>query len=497
MSKSKKIHPLDFIFHPKSIAIVGVSSNENEGGHFKALLNSGYDKNHTLYPVNPKMNKIKNFTCYPSILECPTDIDYVISRLPAPLVPDLVAQCIEKNVKTLHLFTAGFGETGDKEREALGAKVLAMTQKAGIRVIGPNCMGLYVPEEQISFTEEAPPPESGDVFVASQSGVLAAEFIFRLGSRGIRFSKVVSFGNGADLGISNFLEYAANDHNTKYVLSYIEGINNGKDFIRSLKKCAAIKPTIIIKGGITEEGARAASSHTGSLAGSAHIFESLCKQFGVMLVETIEEAQDILIGLKTSLNNINNSNIISISSGGGNSVLSSDAIAKSGLKLPAIDSKVQNDLRSFIPMAGTSIYNPIDFGVGANQVDLLKKLFRTLSKNKKVDCFFYSYGLMPWMDDKNTKANTLSSLGSINIKNIFNKKQYENKSFDVLLDAFSKLQKKLNLPISIIHRSRIHGSLDEVNYLAINALKNGIPFFDSSERASKAINKIIEWQKSK
>ena len=148
-------------------------------------------------------------------------------------------------------------------------------------------------------------------------------------------------------------------------------------------------------------------------------------------------------------------------------------------------------------MAGTSIYNPIDFGVGANQVDLLKKLFRTLSKNKKVDCFFYSYGLMPWMDDKNTKANTLSSLGGINIKNIFNKKQYENKSFDVLLDAFSKLQKKLNLPISIIHRSRIHGSLDEVNYLAINALKNGIPFFDSSERASKAINKIIEWQKSK
>ena len=497
MNKNHNKHPLDFIFHPKNIAIVGVSSNENDGGHFKALLNSGFDKNHKLYPVNPKMNKIKNFTCYPTILECPTDIDYVISRVPAPLVPELVKQCIEKNVKTLHLFTAGFNETGDKEREQLGTEVLKMTKQAGIRVIGPNCMGLYVPSEQISFTEEAPPEEAGDVFVASQSGVLAAEFIFRLGSRGIRFSKVVSFGNGADLSVSDFLEYAANDNETKYVLSYIEGINNGKDFLKALKKCASTKPTIIIKGGLTEEGARAASSHTGSLAGSAEIFESLCKQFGVILVDSIEEAQDIIIAMKTSLINIKNHNVISISSGGGNSVLSSDTIARSGLHLPTIDKNVQNKLRSFIPLAGTSIFNPIDFGVGANQIDLLKKLFRTLSKNKKVDCFFYSYGLMPWMNDKNTKASSLSSIGGFNLNKLFAKKEFENKSFELLLSTFKSLQKTLQLPIAIIHRSRIQGSLDEVNNLACLALEKGVPFFDSSERASKAIMKIISWHNTK
>ncbi|MBI51953.1 MAG: hypothetical protein CL779_01880 [Chloroflexi bacterium] len=497
MKKKYNKHPLDFIFHPKNIAVVGVSSNENDGGHFKALLNSGFDKKHTIYPVNPKMTKINNFTCYPSILECPTDVDYVISRLPAPLVPELVKQCIEKNVKTLHLFTAGFNETGDKNREKLGEEVLNMTKKAGIRVIGPNCMGLYVPGEQISFTEEAPPEESGDVFVASQSGVLAAEFIFRLASRGIRFSKVVSFGNGADLSVSDFLEYAANDNETKYVLSYIEGINNGKAFLKSLKKCASVKPTIIIKGGQTEEGARAASSHTGSLAGSAGVFESLCKQFGVILVDSIEEAQDIIIAMKTSLANIKNNNVISISSGGGNSVLSSDAISRSGLVLPMINKAVQEELRSFIPMAGTSIYNPIDFGVGANQVNLLKKLFRTLSKNKKVNCFFYSYGLMPWMDNKNTKANTLSSVGKFNIRNIFGKEQFKNESFDLLLSTFKSLQKTLKLPIVIVHRSRIQGSLDEVNHLACLALENGVPFFDSSERASKAITKIIKWQKAR
>ena len=497
MSKKHNKHPLDFIFHPRNIAVVGVSSNENDGGHFKALLNSGFDKSHVIYPVNPKMNKINNFTCYPSILECPTDIDYVISRLPAPLVPDLVKQCIEKNVKTLHLFTAGFNETGDKNREKLGEEVLKMTKKAGIRVIGPNCMGLYVPSEQISFTEEAPPKDSGDVFVASQSGVLAAEFIFRLASRGIRFSKVVSFGNGADLNVSDFLDYAANDKESKYVLSYIEGISNGKTFLKSLKKCASVKPTIIIKGGRTEEGARAASSHTGSLAGSADIFESLCKQFGVILVDSIEEAQDIIIAMKTSLVNINNNSVISISSGGGNSVLSSDTISRSGLHLPVIDKAVQEELRSFIPLAGTSIYNPIDFGVGANQIDLLKKLFITLSKNKNLDCFFYSYGLMPWMDNKNTKASTLSSVGKFSFRNLFGNKEFENESFNLLLATFKSLQKSLHLPIAIVHRSRINGSLDEVNHLACLALENGVPFFDSSERASKAITKIINWQNTK
>ena len=150
-----------------------------------------------------------------------------------------------------------------------------------------------------------------------------------------------------------------------------------------------------------------------------------------------------------------------------------------------------------IPMAGTSIYNPIDFGVGSNQIKLLKKLFKTLSKNKRVDCFYYSYGLMPWMNNKNTKANTLSSLGSFNIKNTFSKKEQVNESFNQLLSAFKSLQRTLRLPVAIIHRSRINGSLDEVNILACTALENGVPFFDSSERASKAIKKIIEWNNSR
>jgi acyl-CoA synthetase (NDP forming) len=496
MTKISKKHSLDFIFHPKSIAIVGVPSNEKDSGHFKALLNSGYDKNHTLYPVNPKMSKVNNFTCYPSILECPTDIDYVISRIPAPLVPELVEQCIKKNVKTLHLFTAGFNETGDQERKILGKEVIEMTRNAGIRVIGPNCMGLYVPEEQISFTEEAPPSESGDVFVASQSGVLAAEFIFRLASRGIRFSKVVSFGNGADLSVNDFLEYAAKDDNTKYMLAYIEGINDGEDFLKALKKCASKKPTIIIKGGLTDAGARAANSHTGSLAGSADIFESLCKQYGVILVNTVEEAQDVLIGLKTSLINVRNNNIISVSSGGGNSVLSSDTIAKSGLRLPKIDKAIQLKLRKFVPLAGNSIHNPIDFGVGASKIDLLQNLFKSLSKNKKVDCFFYSYGLMPWMKDDNSKANMLSSVGNYRIFNKLFKTETKNESFDILIKSFKSLQKKLKLPIVIIHRSRISGSLDEVNSLAITALHNGIPFFDSAERASITLKKILEWHQA-
>jgi acyl-CoA synthetase (NDP forming) len=499
MTKNINKHPIDFIFHPQSIAVVGVSSSEPDGGNFmRALQNAGYHKKHKLYPINPKINKIGDLKCYPTILDCPNDIDYVISRIPAPFVPELLDQCIKKKVKTLHLFTAGFNETGNKEREELGIEIIKKAHKAGIRVIGPNCMGIYVPDEQISFTEEAPPEDSGNVFVASQSGVLAAEFIFRLASRGIRFSKVVSFGNAADLGVHDFLDYAANDEQTKYVITYIEGISNGKKFLSSLKKCALKKPTIVLKGGVTDSGARAASSHTGSLAGSAEIFTAICNQYGAITVESIEEAQDVLVTLQSSLSHINDSNIISISSGGGNSVLSSDIMDKYGMRLSAIDKLVKIQLRKFIPLAGTSIDNPIDFGVGMDQVDILRKLFVTLSKNKNVSSIFYSYGLMPWMKPNNSKASSLNSNKNNNIiKKLVTHKKKHTHSAEGLIIELSKIQKKIKVPIVIIHRSRISGSLDDINQIATLCLKHNVAFFDSITRASKIIKKITRWNKDR
>ncbi len=203
---------------------------------------------------------------------------------------------------------------------------------AGIRVIGPNCMGIYVPEERISFTGE-PPTEPGSVFLLSQSGVNAADTIFRLGAVGLRFSKVVSYGNGADLTAHDFLDYAAADPQTEVVAAYIEGVSDGPAFARALRRCARLKPTVILKGGLTEAGARAANSHTGSLAGSLQVFEALCRQAGALRVESMVELRDVLLALTTSARRVRGPGVGVLSSGGGFAVLSSDAIAQAGLDL--------------------------------------------------------------------------------------------------------------------------------------------------------------------
>src|SRR5690606_38735529 len=164
-------------------------------------------------------------------------------QVPADAVPSLVDQCIEKRVKAIHFFTAGFSETSDPERTALEYEVRDRLQGAGIRMLGPNCMGLYVPAEGISFSSEFP-KEPGNVFVFSQSGANTSEIVRGLSRRGIRFSKAVSYGNGADLDCEDFLDYAASDPESEVVVAYIEGVKNGRAVFEALKRCAAVKPPI-------------------------------------------------------------------------------------------------------------------------------------------------------------------------------------------------------------------------------------------------------------
>ena len=199
---------LDYMFHPRSIAVVGASTQEGPGSFVAAIKEMGFAG--PLYPVNPKADEIQGLKCYPRLTEIPGDVDHVISSVPLRFVEQLVEDCAAKHVKVLHFFTAGFSETGDEEATALERRVLARAAELGIRVVGPNCMGLYVPASGLSFMPFLE-TEPGPVALLSQSGANAGEFCRTGAARGLRYSKVVSYGNGADVRESELLEYIAED----------------------------------------------------------------------------------------------------------------------------------------------------------------------------------------------------------------------------------------------------------------------------------------------
>ncbi|HEX9976456.1 MAG TPA: CoA-binding protein, partial [Dehalococcoidales bacterium] len=241
-------HPLEELLHPRSVAVVGASDRPGGFGYSftRHLLDYGFRGQ--VYPVNPNYPQILGFKAYPNLLTIPGTVDYVISCVPAGEVLNMLAECPAKGVKLVHLYTARFSETGRRQAAELEQEVLRQARKSGIRLIGPNCMGLYYPKEGISFAYDLP-REPGFTGMASQTGGGAATFVQLAAMRGIRFSKVISYGNALDFDESDYLNYFTQDSETKIIVMYIEGVKNGPKFYDALHRAAASKPVIVTKGG--------------------------------------------------------------------------------------------------------------------------------------------------------------------------------------------------------------------------------------------------------
>ncbi len=482
-------HSLDPIFNPRAVAVVGVSSNPNPtgmGSFYNSLLEAGFAETGGLYPVNPKVDEINGARCYPSLMDTPDPVDHVISQVPARFVPELVDQCVRKKVRSIHFFTAGFSETGDARMADIERQMITKLRDAGIRAIGPNCMGLYVPGSRLAFMAGFP-MDAGNVFLLSQSGANAGEVVRELTTRGVRFSKVVSYGNGADLRAHDFLDYAAADEESTVVTAYIEGVQEGRKFFEALQRCARVKPVIVLKGGRTASGSQAAHSHTGSLAGSIEIFDAVCRQTGALRAETMEELQDLTVALSTNVHRARGRGVALFAGGGGGfAVLSADAIDRAGLTVPQMPQSAVDEMRAYIPVAGSSVNNPIDAFPPPEHMDDMLRLVATATG---MDMVFMSpmVARSRWQNPNNTVKD---EQGPVTV-------EPETESIaTIAARQMRQLEDDTETPVIGVMRgggmARMMGIESDDFFQA--AYREGIGAFPSVARAAHTIAQLIEWR---
>ena len=357
---------IDRIFHPRAISIIGSSGREGSFGRLflEGMIRMGYP---AIYPVHPREKELLGLKAYPGIKEIPVDIDLAISLVPRSEVLQVVRDCAVKGVKGLILFTSGF-----KEKDAEGGKIeqeiVLAARKGGVRLIGPNANGFYCPAAKIctfpgALMAGGLPAESGGTAIISQSGSFADYTCQVLTGKNIRFSYAVGYGNESDLGAVDFLEYFGTDKETRVIAGYLEGIKNGRRFYELAQKISKQKPIIIWKGGLTESGARAAFAHTGSLAGSRQVWETMFKQSGIISVHSVEEVSDCVTafswlplpkGKRTAI----------LSGMAGTNVGTADNCLMMGLEMAKYTEKTNQRLSKILPAIGTTAANPTDIGAG-------------------------------------------------------------------------------------------------------------------------------------
>jgi len=352
-------HPLEEIIHPHSIAVVGASDSGRGGGFVAPLLEQEYKGK--IYPVNPKHSEIMGLKAYASVKDIPGVVDYVISSVPASQVLGMLDDCSRKGVRAVHLFTARFSETGRKEAAELEQEILRQAKRYNIRLIGPNCLGLYYPRENIAF-HDGFPREPGSVGLASQSGQAVGEIVQTAAARGIRFSKGISYGNALDFNECDYLEYFIQDPETSMIMMYIEGVRDGRRFFDLLRRATATKPVIIVKGGRGESGTRATASHTASLAGSMQVWETMINQAGAVSASNLEELVDFSTAFYF-LPPITGRRVGVAGGSGGSSVLAADECEEAGLNVVPLPAELREELKNKGSLIWDWIGNPADMSI--------------------------------------------------------------------------------------------------------------------------------------
>ena len=472
---NKPLVTLDEVFNVTSVAIVGVSP-ENPlsfaGFTMNALNEAGF---HNIYPVNPRFTEAYGLPCYPSVTAIPGPVDHVVVCIPAARVLDLLDDCARKGVKSVHFFTAGFRESGEQSGIELEDAMLKKAREGGFRIIGPNCTGLYVPGAHFT-TSTRLPMEPGGIAFMSQSGGHAQDMPLHAGPRGIRFSKVISYGNALDIGECELLEYFTNDPETKIIAAYIEGVRDGVRFRHVLQKAAEKKPVVIYKGGNSEAGLRAARSHTASMTSSVEVFRALCRQVNTIQVNNIQEMIDALVALTYAVPYPVGRNIAVLGVGGGPTVEASDSVESAGLKLLPFSEQVNTELKKFLPIAGGIFANPLD-ATSLMFPDIIGKALKVIGNDPEINMMMYHMGFHP-----------TTRWGS----GMYASDMFLNPAADVLHKAKSESHKPVLL---VLGPAADVASMEEFLKVQEAFVKAGLPVFRTLEKAAVAMARVVEWRR--
>ncbi|MBL7166311.1 MAG: CoA-binding protein [Dehalococcoidales bacterium] len=460
------------VFYPKSHAVIGASASERKfGGRFlKTLLNFGYSGK--VYPVNPQESEVLGLKTYARVGDIPEPVEFASIAVPARAVPGVVEECLAKGVKAVQILSAGFRELG--EEGARMERDLASMAARGLRIVGPNCFGVYCPGGGMTILPgENLSRETGPVGFISQSGGYAVRVPRRADGLGIRFSKAVSYGNACDINECDLLEYFLEDPETDIITGYLEGVRDGPRFFRVLKEVCRTKPVIIWKGGLTQGGARAAQSHTASLSGEEVIWEAVFRQTGAIQVNNLEELLDTTLAF-IHLEPQMGRRMCSVGGGGGIGVAAADTWERAGLSVPLFPPELEKKLLAIIPAVGASAKNPVDVGGPFPMPPMLRAVLETVCTDADIDILVV---------DEIEMASALP--GS---KQQFRPPELLGETMQIPLDIKNRFGKPvvIVMPVEAVSTDSLE-SEGERRKIRDFYLQNGIPVYLTKERAAKAL----------
>lgn len=354
---------LDALFRPQSVAIVGASNQPQKWGHIvmKNVLEGGFQGR--VFPVNPKGGEVLGHTAYTSVRDIPEQVDLAFVGVAAKHIPGVVEDCGEAGCKVAVIVTSGFGEVGT-EGQVQQDRIVDTARSAGLRIVGPNCMGVYAAETRLYASIGLDPLRPGRVALISQSGNVGVA-LFRLGIElGMGFHSFIGVGNQADVGFHEYVEHVADDPECDVIALYLEGLQDGPAFFRAVRRCTPSKPVIVLRGGRSRRGSRATHSHTGTLATDARMFRGLLQQAGGVMATSLEE----LIAYTQILSAVPrkpSGRVAILTDGGGFGVVATDACEELGLELASPRPETQKRLRAHLPPY-CSTGNPVDIGGDAD-----------------------------------------------------------------------------------------------------------------------------------
>ena len=393
-------HPLDSLLYPRSVAVVGASDNPGKWGGrvLTYLVNYGFPG--TIYPINNKYEQVLGLPCYPNLKALPRAPEVVALAVPHRFVPDIMGECAERGVKHVVVITSGFGEIGEEGR-ARQDRVASLAREAGIRLLGPNCLGLTSSAQRMALTAtlalHAGVLLEGSIGLVSQSGALAGSFLNRAQDRHVGLRYMISTGNEADLELAEFIDYMVDDPEVKVIATFIEGVKNPARFLAAIDRAAeADKPIVALKVGRSERAARAARSHTGSLTGTDTAYDALFKQKGVVRVDTFDGLLETSM-LLASASPPNGEGIGAVTSSGGACGLLADRSVEIGVKLADLSAATAASVAAVLGLE--TVQNPVDLlAQQSNDPAPLPKILAALAADENVAAILAAITTMPGLE---------------------------------------------------------------------------------------------------